>query len=85
MGSRGCVRLPTNMFEQFFGQTRPYGKLLRGIIEQSVSVFDGFVHRLCDDLVNSFRSGMEKPYSNNMVEYSVALTHFSEATATSLS
>lgn len=60
-------------------------KMLRGIIDLSVSVFDGFVIRLGRDLVNSSRVGCEKAYSDNMAECPVPLTHVSGAGASSVS
>lgn len=58
---------------------------LHGVIEQSLSVFDGFVNRLGGDMVNSFRVGIENAYSDNSVEYPVDLTHVFKAGATSMS
>lgn len=60
-------------------------KVLRGIIEQSVSIFDGFVNRLGSELVNSVRVGFEKAYFDNLVEFLVSLIHFSRVGATSIS
>lgn len=60
-------------------------KVLRGVIEQSAIGFEGLVNRLGGDMVNLFRIGLEKAYSNNMVECPVVLTLVSGAGATSLS
>lgn len=54
---------------------------MRLVIEHSVSVFDGFVKRLGGDMVKSFCIGLEKAYSENMVECPVAMTHVSKAGA----
>lgn len=55
-----------------------------GVIEQSVSGFDGFVNLLCGVLVNSFRARLKKAYFENMVECPVSLTLVSRACATSV-
>lgn len=60
-------------------------KVLRGVIDQSVSVFEGFVNRLCGDLINTCCVSIQKPYSNNLVECAVALTHVPGAGAISMS
>lgn len=56
----------------------------RGVTEVSVSVFDESVNWLGGDLVNSFRAGLEKAYSVNLVESPSTLTHVYGAGATSI-
>lgn len=60
-------------------------KILRGVIEQSVSIYEGSFNWHRGDLVNSFCAGLEKAYSYNMVECTEALTHVSGAGATGVS
>lgn len=43
-------------------------KMLRSVIEQSVSVFDNFVNRLGGDVITWFHFGLEKAYSDNLVD-----------------
>lgn len=76
---RRLIRLNTFLVKQAH-----MNKVISGIIEQSVSVFDGFVNQLGGDLVNSFRVRLEKAYLENLVKCSVALTHVSGAGATSV-
>lgn len=65
-------------------QTRMY-KDLRGMVEQSMSVSDGFVSRFGGDLVNAFCVSLEEAYLDNTSECPVALTDVSGAGATSVS
>lgn len=60
-------------------------KVLRGVIEHSVGVFDDIVNRLGGDFVNLFRAGLEKLYRDTLVEYPVALSHVSGAGTTIIS
>lgn len=57
-------------------------KVLRGVIEPPVSVFEGFVNRLGGEVITFFRAGLNKAYIKNMVDCSVGLNHFSDAGAT---
>lgn len=58
--------------------------ILRGVIDQSVSILDGLVSRLGDNLLNSVRISLEKSYSDNFVECPLALTYVFWSDATSL-
>lgn len=60
-------------------------KVLRGVVEQPVSVFDGFVNLLCGDTVNLFRVCLKRAYSDKLVKYPVELTHISGEGTTSVS
>lgn len=60
-------------------------KILRDVMKQSVSIFDGFAKRLGVELVKSFRIALEKAYSKNLVECPVSLPHVSRAVTTSAS
>lgn len=60
-------------------------RVSHGFIKASVSVSGGFVNRLGNDLVKLFRLGLEKGYSENLVECPVVVTHVSRASATSVS
>lgn len=60
-------------------------RLLGIINEQSVNVFYGFVNLVRGDLKNSARAGLEKAYSDNLIECRVAQTHISAAGATKVS
>lgn len=56
-----------------FVQQARVDAVLGDVIEPYVFVFDGFVNPVRGELVNSFRDGLEKAYSFNLVEYSVVL------------
>lgn len=55
------------------------GRVLPAIIEQSVTVFDGFLKCLGEWQVSSFRDPLDEAYSDSSGEFPVELTHISSA------
>lgn len=78
----GCRRIRLNNLLVKHGHL---DKLLRGVIEQSFNVFKGPVQQLNDRLVTSFRVGLEKAYSDNLIQCLVTLAHGSKTFATRVS
>lgn len=60
-------------------------KVLGGVVEQSVCIFDGFINPFGCDLMGSIRVRSEKAYCDNLVQCPVPLAHVSVTGATSMS
>lgn len=60
-------------------------KVLSGVLEQSVSVFDSFLNLLDGELVSLFRVASDKAYSDDLVGYGVSLTYVPGDGASSMS
>lgn len=76
---RRIIRLNTMLVKQSHTD-----KVLGGVIEQLICVFDFFCNRLGGDWVNPFHAGLEKADSDNLVDCLVALKHVSGASTTSV-
>lgn len=80
VSGRGSICLKTLLPKQ-----ARMDKVLRDIIDQSVSSFHGLVSCLGGELFTLFRTSMEKAYSGKSVEYPVSPTHLSGIGTTSVS